>query len=270
MRWIVAVFVATMGCERDAQRAAGDLSCTPTRHALHVRSVPPTQGEQLTYEERVAYNFPAAKDAGSHFETSELVISVRDHQAQEREVRFNKGTFRGFDMGAPVELTGKVIRIRVDTNKSVYLENGQPVTPELEQVVEAYDRHDVGQSFWMTRLLTDRTFRVGVETAVKLERGLGNDPTDARITLRALDATSATFGITAHMAARTGGPPLTAHGEAVLDTSRSRVTATDLTAEFDLPAATKQQAGLDGTITVKQRFTYTHAAPARSPAECSD
>jgi hypothetical protein len=266
MRWMVMVAVATMGCERSARKATSDLSCTPKRHVLHVRSIPPTDGEQLRYEESVIYRIPAVQGAGSHFETSEAVISVRNDQPEEREVRFNKGTFQGPGMNAPVELTGKVIRIRIESNKSVYLENGQPVAPNIERVVEAYDRHDVGQSYWMMRLVTDRTIRVGVETAVKLERGVGDDPTDARIKLRALDATTATFDIKV----RAGSPPLTAHGEAIVDITRSRPIAVDLTAEFDLPAAEKQQAGLEGTIAVKQRFTYSHAAPDRSPAECSD
>jgi hypothetical protein len=270
MRLIVAVVVVTTGCERRADKPAADVSCTPKRHALHVRSVPPTQGEQLTYEEHVAYNFPAANGARSDFETTETVTSVRDQQAQEREVRLNRGSFQGPGMPAPVEVTGRVIRIRVENNKSVFRENGQPLAPDLQQAVEAYDRHDVGQAFWMTRLFTDRTLRLGVETAVELERGLGNDPTAARITLRRLDATSATFDTAVHLGDGKGSPPLTAHGQVVLDITRSRVVAADLTGEFDLPAAQKQQTGLDGTITVKQRFTYAHAAPATSPAECSD
>ena len=257
-----------------ATAAAATPSTCEARTTLHVPWNPPRVGETFSFEQKLVtdWKFLNSKTkvsnrvrGGWDTATDERVLAVEDGVITALEMNVRKAIVRpttvGDDEAKPISRAGDRIEIRAADGKVEIKRDGVVIEPFKDEVTSVLYRADVPLRFWLTRLVTDRTFELGVESRYPNERiyALTDKPTDVRILLASVNGNVARFKLDMKAPIQAGDKTvqLFMRGDLDFDIKLARPLHLSLAGDFDLSDVVEKS----GIYSLEYRFQY----PAPSP-----
>jgi hypothetical protein len=233
---------------------------------LHVPWKAPTVGERFSFAQSAAADITASGPGGTHrirsgweTETDERVVSVAEGVITALEISIRRSTVHPLTVDAePATLSyaGKKLTIAWQSPKLAFELDGQPVEPTKDFATQVNYRADVPLRYWVTRLVTDRTFERGVEQHFPHEMlyTIAPTPADVRIMLVSVVGDIATFKLEIRLSIDAGSMkvPMYLTGDLQLDTRRARPLTLKLAGTYD----SGDRVQMDGVFTLEQNFHY--------------
>jgi hypothetical protein len=249
-----------------APPAVAERCDTEVPTVLHVPWKPPTVGERFVFAQSGNIDLTASGPAGTHrirsgwdTETDERVLGVGQGVITSLEATIRRSTVHPFAIDAePATLShaGKKLTIGWQSPTVVFELDGQPVEAAKDFATQVHYRADVPARYWVTRLVTDRTFERGVEQhfAHEMLWTIAPSPADVRIMLVSVAGDVATFKLEIRLKVDAGVMkiPMYFTGELQLDTRRARPMALKLSGRYDMP----DKIQMDGVFMLEQTFRY--------------
>lgn len=249
-------------------------ACDP-RTTLHIPWNPPRVGETFAFEQKLVSDWtfknPKTKatarvKGGWETATDERVLEVANGVITALEADVRKDIVRPIAAvaadeasPAPISKSGDKLEIRWQLPKLVFKRNGIEVDPTKDVLTQVLYRADVPLRLWVTRLVTERTFELGVESHYPNEQiiALNDQPCDVRIMLSSMSDGVAQFRLTIKTKIPVGtdaSVDMFMRGKLDFDIKRARPLSLSLAGDFDLANGLEQ----DGIYTLDYKFRYAN------------
>jgi len=253
---VLALFVVACGAAPPAPITRG--AAPACQLSLHVPWVP-TAVSDAAHVELVTTFTSGAGSAAARFVSDETVLATTaTGDAARVRVVFAEATFARTG-SATLDLGSRTLEMAADHTAhptTKFTLDGADPPEELAPMLMVFDRHEVGQPYWLARVLADRTFVQGVATRLDAIRTFDNLPGSLSITLLDVAGETAHFAIAGTQTKDTVVTTWTA--KVAYDVRRARPLSND-----DTTSMTDGTRVVSGRTMTTWRYTGT---PGGSPA----